>query len=218
MTRPLGDNVTVTLTAALSKGSAATNKEFSLTVLAADLTDEELVGAIRDTLVIGYILRDRSNAVTRNVTLTNAGPGGVAITWTSDRTGVIATDGMVTRPTMDGGNTAVTLTATLSKGSAATNKEFSLTVLATGVVHFIDQFGSEGNGPGQFQNALGIAVDEAHIYVMDNGKHDVQIFDKATGAYVTQFGSEGNGDGQFLDPFGIAVDDDSIYVTDRGPG
>jgi hypothetical protein len=56
----------------------------------------------------------------------------------------------------------------------------------TGTV--IKTFGSEGSGPGQFNSAAGITVDDAnYIYVADRNNYRVQKFDPA-GGYITAWG------------------------------
>ncbi|MEA3459633.1 MAG: TIGR03663 family protein, partial [Chloroflexota bacterium] len=76
-------------------------------------------------------------------------------------------------------------------------------------------WGSRGNGPGQFVDPRGLAVDkEGNIYVADGGNHRIQKFD-ASGKVLLQWGSQGNGPGQFQEPWGIAVDEEgSVYVAD----
>ncbi len=66
-------------------------------------------------------------------------------------------------------------------------------------------FGSAGNGNGQFNAPVGIAFDSSgNIYVTDVSNNRVQKF-TANGVYVSQFGSAGSGNGQFNAPFGIAI-------------
>jgi DNA-binding beta-propeller fold protein YncE len=88
----------------------------------------------------------------------------------------------------------------------------------------VTQWGSAGNGSGQFDMPLGIALDNggaagASVYVADNVNQRVQKFTH-NGTYVTQWGG-------FIayptpypspSPTGIAVDSsDHIYVTDNAP-
>ena len=68
-------------------------------------------------LVSGYVLD--------SLALPTEGSKGSSISWSSDHPGVIAEDGWLTRPDSD---TAVTMTATLTKGEASATKSFTFTV------------------------------------------------------------------------------------------
>ncbi|MBI5836008.1 MAG: choice-of-anchor D domain-containing protein [Candidatus Eisenbacteria bacterium] len=78
-------------------------------------------------------------------------------------------------------------------------------------------FGSQGNGDGQFQAPVAVAVDsEGSVFVLDSVLARVQKF-TADGQFVGSFGSPGEGAGQFTRPFGLTVDSkDKIYVEDNG--
>jgi DNA-binding beta-propeller fold protein YncE len=83
---------------------------------------------------------------------------------------------------------------------------------------FVRQWGSLGNGTGEFSiTAPGIAVDSANrVYVIDKINAKVQMFDTA-GNYLASWGSPGKGSEQLNNPEDIAVDGDNssrIYVTD----
>jgi len=82
---------------------------------------------------------------------------------------------------------------------------------------FVGNFGSAGNGDGQFSGPVGVAVDAGgNIYVTDKYNHRVQVF-TATGTFVRKWGSFGTGNGQFNAPEGIAVGaDGNVYVVDTG--
>ena len=91
---------------------------------------------------------------------------------------------------------------------------------------YVDQFGTHGNGTGQFWRPTGIAWSPGgdRIAVVDFTKlylahHRVQLFD-ATGGFVDLFGSYGNGTGQFKWPNGIAWSPggDRIAVADTHNG
>ena len=121
----------VTLTATLSKGVVTHTKTFILTVIAIPGSDIEIVNREKEALAIVYTSPDTDErSVTENVTLPTSGADDVSISWTSSASGVITTTGTVNRPTFAQGDANVTLTATLSKGSATTNKTFILTVMA----------------------------------------------------------------------------------------
>jgi GH43 family beta-xylosidase len=74
-------------------------------------------------------LNPGSGAITTDRDLAARGGKGSSIVWASDRPDVIATDGTVTRPTVDG-DVPVTLTATLTLAGRTVTREFPFTVLA----------------------------------------------------------------------------------------
>lgn len=80
--------------------------------------------------------------------------------------------------------------------------------------HLFD-FGSYGDGPGQFNLPYDLAVGaQGRLYVVDNGNFRVQIFDPK-GNYVNSFGSAGKQPGQFARPKEIATDaQGNVYVVD----
>ena len=127
VTRPDDMTTDVVLTATLSKGAAADQtKTFTLTVL---ISDAGTVKLAKDNLMITYGGTDDASDVTQDVTLATSGTGGVSISWMSTHTSIISTGGTVSQP--EDTDTVVTLTATLSKGSATDTKEFMLTVKRT---------------------------------------------------------------------------------------
>jgi hypothetical protein len=92
-------------------------------------TLEEAVASAKTALAVGYTGSDTSSSVTQNVTLATTGTDGTTVSWSSGNTAVIAADGTVTRPSYTAGNAAVTLTATIKKGTATETKTFTLTVV-----------------------------------------------------------------------------------------
>ncbi|MFC0212719.1 immunoglobulin-like domain-containing protein [Paenibacillus chartarius] len=123
VTRPAystGDQA-VTLTATLTLNGVTLTKEFVVKVIKNAITDEEAIANGKSVLEIGYTSGDSAFAVTNNLILPTTGVDGTTITWSSNKTGVIAisaNNGIVTRPTHVEGNTAVELTATITKGAA----------------------------------------------------------------------------------------------------
>jgi uncharacterized protein (TIGR02145 family) len=107
----------------------------------AGLTDPEAVAADKDAMAITYAPGDNAVSVTGNLGLPTDGANGSAITWTTDDSCWISVDGTVMRPAADSADVVVSLTATLSKGTACDVKVFVLTVRAigyTGTVTDID--------------------------------------------------------------------------------
>lgn len=80
---------------------------------------------------------------------------------------------------------------------------------------FIRQFGSRGDGPGQFHRPTGLAVGpDGDIYVADYDLDRVQKF-SPKGKFLLQWGSHGSGPTQFNVPEGMAVGPHGhIYVSD----
>ncbi|WP_317970024.1 S-layer homology domain-containing protein, partial [Paenibacillus sp. CCS19] len=120
----------VTLTATIKKGSVEETKTFTLTVTTLAQTDAEAVAAAKDVLTVGYATGDTAADVRRNLTLSTAGLDGTSITWSSDKSSIVAANGTVTRPSYSAGDALVTLTATITKGSTSETKTFVLTVPA----------------------------------------------------------------------------------------
>ena len=76
-------------------------------------------------------------------------------------------------------------------------------------------FGSHGSGQGQFQRAVGVAVDsDGNILVADNANHRIQKF-TSEGQFLTAVGTKGSGHLQFDFPRGIAFNTSNgkLYVT-----
>jgi len=91
---------------------------------------------------------------------------------------------------------------------------------------FIRSIGSEGDGPGQFKLATGIAVGEAgEIIVSDSGRKDIQVFSKE-GELLQIIGKGGDSDVVWdsnASPFAVCTSGDGRLValthdkTDTGP-
>ncbi len=71
---------------------------------------------------------------------------------------------------------------------------------------FIASFGEPGNGPGQFNRAEGVFVDDHDIlYVADSCNHRIQVF-TTDGKFIRTYGNAGDGPGEFSYPYDICVD------------
>ncbi|MDR2734857.1 MAG: hypothetical protein LBC99_09525 [Spirochaetota bacterium] len=128
---PAADDLSVVLTAVITKGGASATKLFSITIAGSEtgLSDAARAREDRDALAIGYAAGDSANAVTKNLTLPAVGSRhGSAITWVSDTPGVIAASGAVTQPAA--GDRTVVLTATIQRGAASETKVFTVVVKA----------------------------------------------------------------------------------------
>ena len=82
---------------------------------------------------------------------------------------------------------------------------------------FIAVFGKEGDGPGEFRNVTGIALDTYdNVYACDLGNNRIQVFDK-DGTFKFMWGEAGAEPGQFANLHGIIVDEQgNIYIADTG--
>lgn len=80
---------------------------------------------------------------------------------------------------------------------------------------FLREFGSKGEGPGQFALPLGIAVGpNGAIYAADYIQDRVQKF-SASGQFLFAWRGSGSGQSQFHSPGGVAVDrQGQVYVAD----
>lgn len=87
--------------------------------------DKAAVKNAFEKLNIGYTGGNSESAVTENLELPET-IDGIAVTWKSDKQETVKNDGTVIRPT--DADIQVTLTATLSKGTATKQKTFTVTV------------------------------------------------------------------------------------------
>jgi tripartite motif-containing protein 71 len=81
---------------------------------------------------------------------------------------------------------------------------------------FINKWGTNGTGDGQFHRPYGIDVDSAgNVWIADKNNARIQKFD-STGNFLLKFGSLGAGEGQLNFPRMVAVDKDLnfVYVAD----
>ncbi len=81
--------------------------------------------------------------------------------------------------------------------------------------HLAD-FGTHGDGEGQFRQPTAIALDSRGCaYVADQYNHRISVFDRS-GRYLSKWGRFGAGDGQLDGPCGLAFDaEDNVYVVDQ---
>lgn len=137
VTRPThaAGDISVLLTATITKGSASDTKAFSLTIKALELTADEAIAL--DLAALTWDVINGANVsqsqVTSNLVLPTAGPSGTTVSWTVDPadSGLDANTGAVTRPGHAQGDQTVTLTATVSRdGGTSQTKSFTITIKA----------------------------------------------------------------------------------------
>jgi len=80
---------------------------------------------------------------------------------------------------------------------------------------FLQKWGTEGAGDGQFSLPVDIAVDgDNNLYVAEYGNSRIQKF-ASNGLFLAKWGSAGTGAGQFNGIGGVAIDQSgNVYVTD----
>jgi phosphoribosylformylglycinamidine (FGAM) synthase PurS component len=126
VTRPVTDDLPVTLTATISLNAASDTRVFIVTVKA-QMTDAEAVAAAKAALTIGYASGDSAASVTQNVTLPATGSSACTIGWASSDPATISAAGVVQQPAI--GNEQVTLTATISSHEVSDTAQFTLIVI-----------------------------------------------------------------------------------------
>jgi DNA-binding beta-propeller fold protein YncE len=111
----------------------------------------------------------------------------------------------------------------VSPRAVVINRKDEVIVLDKGrVVKFSPQgaalatFGREGSGDGEFNNPLGLGLDDdSCLYVADTGNHRIQKFD-AQGRFICSWGGRGWGLGLMDTPCAVAVGRDGVvYVAER---
>ena len=119
-------NVSVTLTATISKGNASTTKTFTLLIIRQGITDQERVNEDVGAATIGYAGGDSATSITKDLTLPASGTAnGSTFVWTSSNTAIIANDGVVTRPDYGpAGDALVTLHLRGTKNAASAERKF----------------------------------------------------------------------------------------------
>ena len=84
---------------------------------------------------------------------------------------------------------------------------------------FIQEWGSNGVGDGQFSGPHGIEVEadgNRNVYVVDTGNNRIQKF-TGDGVFLTKWGSLGAAPGQFNHPHGIGIGPmGDVYVAETG--
>jgi DNA-binding beta-propeller fold protein YncE len=79
---------------------------------------------------------------------------------------------------------------------------------------YITEFGSYGEGDGQFMWPMSIAVDEdINVYVSDEWLNRINIYTK-DGDFLRSWGTHGSGNGELDRPAGLVIRGNTIFVVD----
>lgn len=132
LARPKGDDVTVTMTATLTKGEASNSKEFPVVVrgyseseyIAYDLEFEQLSGGQKEWYV------------TDSLTLPST-HNGATVTWSSNNKDVLSDTGVVSRRRED---TLVTLSGTFTYGTDVFTRDYNLMIAGNGTILTLEDF------------------------------------------------------------------------------
>lgn len=111
------------------KGKVRNFRIYDRALTASEVADISLTDANRLASDSAALTLGDLSGVTADLTLPTTGPFGSTITWASSAPAVISTSGVVTRPGALEDPAAVTLTATLTRGSGTATKTFEATVL-----------------------------------------------------------------------------------------
>jgi len=183
----------VTLTATVVKGSSTGTRQF-LVVVKATVDDQSIADAGAAALAVVNI-----DDVRGNLTLP-AEIDGLPVTWATSDGVVVTTDGVVTRPSAD---VDVTLTATVTKGSATAQRVFTAKVKAA-----FDMGALEGYA---FAYFTGNTVQGEKIYFAASDGNDALTWDELNGGnpvLTSTYGETG-----LRDPFVIrSPEGDTFYL------
>ena len=113
--------------------TALTNRTLEARFISNSLSNDENIAVADDKVALTWSIIQGRNVAENNVTANLAtlpltGASGTTITWSSDTPAVISNTGVVTQPSNGSGDATVTLTATISKGTASDTVVFTLTV------------------------------------------------------------------------------------------
>ncbi|MEH7120302.1 family 43 glycosylhydrolase [Neobacillus vireti] len=149
----------------------------------ADLNDHQVVEAVQQDLSLGDTSR-----ITSNLTLPIEGTRGTSISWSSSDSAIVSSTGVVNRPAYGKGDSTVTLTATISKGTATAVKSFTITVLQQYQDGLVAEFNMDGgltDSTGNFSagTVIGgkIGVAGGNISYINGVKGQAAVFDGSSG-------------------------------------
>jgi hypothetical protein len=116
-------DATVTLTATVTRGTVSRTRDFTVTVLAEERTDE---GKAQDAVAAVELVH--ADDVRGNLTLPTSGLHGTTLSWASSAPAVVTPTGEVTRPAYGAAAVDVTMTVTATRGTASAQRDLVLHV------------------------------------------------------------------------------------------
>ncbi|GGM79855.1 family 43 glycosylhydrolase [Dactylosporangium sucinum] len=124
VTRPASSTgpVQVTMTATLTRGTARGTRTFTATVLPTE-SDQSRADAAAAALSLVH-----ADDVRGNLTMPTTGLHGATVTWRSAQPATVTPDGVVRRPAHGAGDARVTVTATVTVGTATAERAVELTI------------------------------------------------------------------------------------------
>jgi DNA-binding beta-propeller fold protein YncE len=113
---------------------------------------------------------------------------------------------------------AVFVTATNKDGSTVAESNESTQVKTVAYWSKKSEFGSTGEGNGQFKAPWGVAIGEQEdVFVADSGNNRIEKF-SSSGGFLKSFGTKGSGTSQFNTPEGLAIGESGegkyLYIAD----
>ncbi|MBQ4516282.1 MAG: hypothetical protein II978_05795 [Clostridia bacterium] len=132
LARPKGDDVTVTLTATLTKGEASSSKEFYVVVKGYSESEYRAYGLDFEVLSGGQ----KEWYVTESLTLPTS-HNGAAVTWSSSNKEVLSDSGAVSRKRED---VVVTLSGTFTYGDDTFTRDYNLMIAGDGKILTVEDF------------------------------------------------------------------------------
>ncbi|MDO3411532.1 LamG-like jellyroll fold domain-containing protein [Saccharibacillus sp. CPCC 101409] len=174
---PVSQSNVMTFTAVSQSGESSWGTRL------ADLSDEQVVANVADSLDIGNTSR-----VTADLNLPAAGSRGAKITWSSSDESVVTSAGKVTRPAEGQPAGQAVLTATIVKGSAQKTVTFEVTVVPYENAKLTAHYGFENDlsdSEGSFAagSVIGdrIGREGGNISYAAGAQGQAAVFDGATG-------------------------------------
>lgn len=123
---PTSENITAAQTQIATLIDGIAKDTFTAKINA--IADQEDVTAAKNNLALTFASGDSESSVIQNIPLPTTGSNGTTVSWAASDSTTVTNTGVITRPFYGSGDKQVTLTATITKGSASDTKGFNITV------------------------------------------------------------------------------------------